>query len=286
MIVTWSCSARSRRLNNERALKTWRYFYNKCFFSVSLIREPTSGQSSWQRSSWHSSQPSIRCYPAAFYSGAGDTWAATFCLGSSGTRRNVWPSTITTCTPCWNAKLAKLLKSSTTTEGDTEQDPSESTLTTIFFQALTACRDRRSRDMFNSLNGLTTNRSESLNNLLKLVNERKEMPPDAVVFSLTRLQFYYVNEFLRNFGKLKNQQSRLIKTCSLFLRGREKPRPKCLTNLRQKKRGPKRLGREKGDKRPLQPRVFEVSAISVIIRTHLLRIKFVPQKLLQIVLVL
>ncbi|RMZ95763.1 hypothetical protein BpHYR1_043262 [Brachionus plicatilis] len=54
--------------------------------------------------------------------------------------------------------------------------------------------------LFNHFTGITTNQSEGLNNLFKLINNRTELPLDIIVFSLQKLSIYYSNEIKYGFG--------------------------------------------------------------------------------------
>jgi hypothetical protein len=54
--------------------------------------------------------------------------------------------------------------------------------------------------LYNSFSGLTTNLSEGMNNLLKLLIERTEVPIDVAVMCFDQLQVYYWNEIKRGFA--------------------------------------------------------------------------------------
>ena len=54
--------------------------------------------------------------------------------------------------------------------------------------------------LFNHFTGITTNQSEGLNNLLKLINNRTELPLDIIALSLQQLSIYYSNEIKYGFG--------------------------------------------------------------------------------------
>ncbi|RNA44067.1 hypothetical protein BpHYR1_014825 [Brachionus plicatilis] len=58
--------------------------------------------------------------------------------------------------------------------------------------------------LFNNFTGLTTNQSEGLNNLLKMINKRNEVPLDVIVLSVHQLSIYYSNEVKLGFGNRGN----------------------------------------------------------------------------------
>ncbi|CAF0707354.1 unnamed protein product [Brachionus calyciflorus] len=60
------------------------------------------------------------------------------------------------------------------------------------------------KSQFKNFTGITTNHSEGLNNLLKLINERNETPLDVIVLSLHQLSIYYSNEVKYGFGNRGN----------------------------------------------------------------------------------
>ena len=62
--------------------------------------------------------------------------------------------------------------------------------------------------MFNHFTGITTNHIEGLNNLLKLICDRVELPLDVVVLSLNQLSIYYSNEIRYGFGNRGNYRLR------------------------------------------------------------------------------
>ena len=53
---------------------------------------------------------------------------------------------------------------------------------------------------FNSFSGLTSNGGEGINNLLKVCNDRTDLPLDVVVLSCFQLSIYYCNEIKLGFG--------------------------------------------------------------------------------------
>ena len=58
--------------------------------------------------------------------------------------------------------------------------------------------------LFNEYSGVTTNHAEGLNNLLKLISSRKELPLDKLLTSFYQLSIYYCNEIksgMSNKGK-------------------------------------------------------------------------------------
>jgi hypothetical protein len=54
--------------------------------------------------------------------------------------------------------------------------------------------------LYNSFSGLTTNLSEGMNNLVKLLIERTEVLIDVAVMCFDQLQVYYWNEIKRGFA--------------------------------------------------------------------------------------
>ncbi|RNA23232.1 hypothetical protein BpHYR1_014571 [Brachionus plicatilis] len=60
--------------------------------------------------------------------------------------------------------------------------------------------------LFNTFSGLTTNQSEGLNNLLKMINTRNEVPLDVIVLSVHQLSIYYSNEVKLGFGNRGNNR--------------------------------------------------------------------------------
>ena len=54
--------------------------------------------------------------------------------------------------------------------------------------------------MFNNYSGINTNHSEGLNNLLKELNERKQLPIDRVLLSFYQLSIFYLNEIKYGMG--------------------------------------------------------------------------------------
>ena len=50
------------------------------------------------------------------------------------------------------------------------------------------------KQLFNNFTGVTTNQCEGLNNLLKIINERIELPLDVVILSVQQLSIYYTND--------------------------------------------------------------------------------------------
>ena len=61
---------------------------------------------------------------------------------------------------------------------------------------------------FNHFTGITTNQIEGLNNLLKLICDRVELPLDVVILSLNQLSVYYCNEIKFGFGNRGNYRLR------------------------------------------------------------------------------
>ena len=53
--------------------------------------------------------------------------------------------------------------------------------------------------IYNPFSGITTNQSEGFNTVLKHLQHWKEVPVDAIVLSLYRLQCFYYNEIQRGF---------------------------------------------------------------------------------------
>ncbi|CAF0812270.1 unnamed protein product, partial [Brachionus calyciflorus] len=64
------------------------------------------------------------------------------------------------------------------------------------------------RKFFNNFSGVTTNQSEGLNNLLKIINERIELPLDLVILSVQQLSIFYTNEIKIGFGNRGNYRLR------------------------------------------------------------------------------
>ena len=60
------------------------------------------------------------------------------------------------------------------------------------------------KKIFNFFPGVTTNQCEGLNNLLKILNERVELPLDVVILSIQQLSIYYSNEIKIGFGNRGN----------------------------------------------------------------------------------
>lgn len=56
------------------------------------------------------------------------------------------------------------------------------------------------KNLFNHFTAITTNHSEGVNNLLKLMQNRNELPLDVILLSFQQLSIYYCNEIKFGFG--------------------------------------------------------------------------------------